>query len=98
KDIKSPEVKMLWDNSTTVTEALKKASVVNAKHMIHQVLGLQNDFSEALSNTTQDTLQPFLKRKSNKKEMIIDAGNNLFYVSEHGKGSKNATNQNKESE
>ncbi|CAG8804468.1 2071_t:CDS:2, partial [Dentiscutata erythropus] len=39
-----------------------------------------------------------LKQKSNEEKMIIDAGNNPFYVSKHGKGLKNATNQNKEGE
>ncbi|GBB97258.1 hypothetical protein RclHR1_02950017 [Rhizophagus clarus] len=52
------------------------------------------DFSEALSNTTRDIIQPALKLKLNEGEMIIDAGNNPFYVSEHGKDPKNATNQN----
>jgi len=79
-------------------EALKKASVTNSKNIIHQVLGLQTDFSEALSNTTRKTIQPALKRKLNEGEMIIDAGNNPFCVSEHGKDPKNATNQNEEDE
>ncbi|CAB5367987.1 unnamed protein product [Rhizophagus irregularis] len=42
---------------------------------------------------TSSTIQPALKRKLNEKEMIIDSGNNPFYVSEHGKDPKNATNQ-----
>jgi len=39
-------------------EALRKASITNSKNIIHQVLGLQTDFSEALSNTTRETIQP----------------------------------------
>ncbi|CAG8705149.1 2964_t:CDS:10 [Funneliformis mosseae] len=64
KDIKSSKVKEFWDNSSTVMEALRNASVTNSKNIIHQVLGLQTDFSEVLSNTTRETIQPALKRKS----------------------------------
>jgi len=39
-------------------EVLKKASVTNSKNIIHQVLGLQTDFSEALSNYTRKIIQP----------------------------------------
>ncbi|CAG8648790.1 7293_t:CDS:2, partial [Paraglomus brasilianum] len=98
KDIKSSKVKEFWDNSSTVMEALRKASITNSKNIIHQVLGLQTDFSEALSNTTRETIQPALKRKFNEGEMTVDAGNNPFYVSQHEKDLKNATNQNEEDE
>ncbi|CAI2179436.1 18887_t:CDS:2 [Funneliformis geosporum] len=54
--------------------------------------------AEALSNTTRETIQPALKRKLNEGEMTVDAGNNPFYVSQHEKDPKNATNQNEEDE
>ena len=57
-DIKSSEVKVFWNRSSTVMGALNKASVTNSKNIIRQVLSLQTDFSEALSNTTRGTIQP----------------------------------------
>ncbi|CAG8483354.1 8694_t:CDS:2 [Funneliformis mosseae] len=69
KDAKSSEVREFWNNSSTVTEALRKAST---------------DFSEALANTIREIIRP---------EIATDADNNPLFISEHGKDSKNATNQ-----
>ncbi|GET03382.1 C2H2-type zinc finger transcription factor [Rhizophagus clarus] len=75
KDSKSFKVKVFWSNSSTVMKTLKRASDMNAKSLVHQMLNLHYDFNEALSNTTRDTIKPVLKRKStykseNKKKKI----------------------------
>jgi len=45
-------------------ETLKNASIINSKNVIQQVLDLQTDFNEALTNTTRESIKPALKRKS----------------------------------
>ncbi|CAG8647897.1 7328_t:CDS:2, partial [Paraglomus occultum] len=77
-------------------EMLKEASDTNSKNILQHVLNLQIDFSEALCNATRHTMQSALKRKRNEGEIIIDAGNNPFYVLEPGRDLKNTTNQNGE--
>ncbi|CAB4477563.1 unnamed protein product [Rhizophagus irregularis] len=83
----------------TLSKYYTKESEIGKK-----VLKLQRDFKkegmmefESIGlhhlKETSSTIQPALKRKLNEKEMIIDSGNNPFYVSEHGKDPKNATNQ-----
>jgi len=39
-----------------------------------------------------------LKWKLSEREIATDADNNLFFISEHGKDLKNATNQDEEDE
>ncbi|CAG8623940.1 11862_t:CDS:10 [Funneliformis caledonium] len=64
KESKSFNVKAFWKNSSTVMKTLGKASDMNSKNIIHQMLDIHNDFSEALSNTTRETIKSALKRKS----------------------------------
>ncbi|CAG8683240.1 5240_t:CDS:10, partial [Funneliformis mosseae] len=64
KESKSFNVKAFWKNSSTVMKTLGKASDMNSKNIIHQMLDIHYDFSEALSNTTRETIKSALKRKS----------------------------------
>jgi len=91
KDMKSSEVKKFWESNSTFMGKLKEASVLNSKNIVNQVLRLHTDFSEALFNTTRETVQPVLKQRPspenslNEEETIIDTDNNIFLVSEHEK-------------
>ncbi|CAG8745754.1 17313_t:CDS:2 [Cetraspora pellucida] len=95
KSCSSELVKKLVSNCiNSFSKDIKSSEVKKFWDNNYQVL--QTDFSEALSNTTRNTIQSALKRNFNEGEIIIDAGKNPFYVSEHGKDPKNATNQNGE--
>ncbi|CAG8648826.1 842_t:CDS:2, partial [Paraglomus brasilianum] len=71
-------------------EVLETASIKNSKNMVQQVLELHTDFSEALSNTTRETINPALKRKLYNEETVVDVDSNPFFASEHEKGLNNA--------
>ncbi|CAB5206614.1 unnamed protein product [Rhizophagus irregularis] len=76
-------------------ESTRQSEIINKESELQWIEGMMEFESIGLHHLkeTSSTIQPALKRKLNEKEMIIDSGNNPFYVSEHGKDPKNATNQ-----
>ncbi|KAF0551172.1 hypothetical protein F8M41_023588 [Gigaspora margarita] len=70
-------------------KTLKRVSTLNSQNLINQMLGLHHDFSEALSNTTREFIEPAaLKRKSSPgpserrtKKAVIDPSNKTEYDS-----------------
>ncbi|CAG8554130.1 2567_t:CDS:10 [Funneliformis mosseae] len=66
-----------------IMKTLKRASTLNSQKIIDHMLNLHSDFSEALSNTTRETIEPALKRKSTShsesenKRIATDSGNIL---------------------
>ncbi|CAG8636599.1 4827_t:CDS:2, partial [Funneliformis caledonium] len=79
----SPEIRTFWKNKSGVMKTLKRASTLNSQKIIDHMLNLHSDFSEALSNTTRETIEPALKRKSTShsesenKRIATDSGNIL---------------------
>ncbi|CAG8466883.1 3832_t:CDS:2 [Scutellospora calospora] len=78
-----------WKNKASVMKTLKRASTLNSQNLINQMLDLHHDFSEALSNTTRETIEPALKRKSSPdpserrtKKVVINPRNQTEYDSD----------------
>ncbi|CAG8801879.1 19665_t:CDS:2 [Gigaspora margarita] len=78
----------LLEKKANVMKTLKRASTLNSQNLINQMLGLHHDFSEALSNTTREFIEPALKRKSSPgpserrtKKAVIDPRNQTEYDS-----------------